>query len=370
MEQVNIFTSLHAIYRFEVAQNLKLEEQISYGELAARCGLSSSDLRRFLRLAIAHRVFQEPDEDMIAHNALSRILIDQPVFHDWIGLICEDLHPASIYCVDAMSKWPGSSSVAHTGFSLFRGIEGGFFDDLTENPSRATRFAKSMTWNLSMPALDPSLLVDNLVCLSEPFPGSIVDVGGSHGVVGIECLRKYPQIEQYIVQDLPDIIKDAEVPAGLGGRLEFQVHNFFAKQTIKTADAILFRHVLHDWPDDRVVEILKNQVSALGRNSKIILNEVCLPKPGELTCYQERFLRSVSQIMYLLRGLIHLIHKRGLDISMKNVFNGKERDEKDWASLILQVDSRLGIRKIIKPPGSLLAIIEITLSGDTEGPYL
>lgn len=46
---------------------------------------------------------------------------------------------------------------------------------------------------------------------------------------------------------------------------------------------------------------------------------------------------------------------------MKHVFNGKERDVEEWNALIAQVDSRLHIREIISPPGSLLSIIDVVM---------
>ena len=46
---------------------------------------------------------------------------------------------------------------------------------------------------------------------------------------------------------------------------------------------------------------------------------------------------------------------------MKHVYNGKERDAAEWNALIAQVDSRLQVREIISPPGSLLSIIEVVM---------
>lgn len=46
---------------------------------------------------------------------------------------------------------------------------------------------------------------------------------------------------------------------------------------------------------------------------------------------------------------------------MKNVFNGKERGAEEWSALVAQVDSRLQMRQVITPPGSLLSIIEIVM---------
>ena len=52
---------------------------------------------------------------------------------------------------------------------------------------------------------------------------------------------------------------------------------------------------------------------------------------------------------------------RGYDLSMKHVFNGKERDADEWANLLAQVDPRLKLQSIKSPPKSMLFIIEIVL---------
>ena len=48
---------------------------------------------------------------------------------------------------------------------------------------------------------------------------------------------------------------------------------------------------LHDWPDEKANEILRNQLSAMKPGARLILNEICLSDPGVLTFYQEQFLR-------------------------------------------------------------------------------
>ena len=53
---------------------------------------------------------------------------------------------------------------------------------------------------------------------------------------------------------------------------------------------------------------------------------------------------------------------RGYDLSMKHVFNGKERDADEWASLLAQVDPRLNLHSIKSPPQSMLSIIEVVLA--------
>ncbi|KAL8828587.1 MAG: hypothetical protein Q9191_002505 [Dirinaria sp. TL-2023a] len=361
---VNIFNSLHFIYRFRVAHHLRLDEEASYEELGCRCSVDPTELRRFLRLAIAYRVFQEPRRDVVVHSAMSRCLVELPAFYDWVGLVCEDMLPASIYSVNAMTKWPGSSDPAHTGFSLSNGIENSYFNELERNPLRATRFANGMAMNTLAPAIDPSFLVDHVPWADDPSIKSIVDVGGSHGAIGVAFLDRFPHIEKFVVQDLPNATNSGPSPGRMAGRLEFQEYDFFTQQRNGEADVYILRSVLHNWPDDKAIHILKNQVLVMKPRSRVILNEICLPELGVLTRYQEQFLRFVSAIQRSQESpqLTPHLCDRGFDLAMKHVFNGKERDAEEWAALIERADSRLKIQKIVSPAGSLLSIIEVVFA--------
>lgn len=63
----------------------------------------------------------------------------------------------------------------------------------------------------------------------------MVDIGGSHGSIAIEILRKCPRM-RCIVQDLEEVIEEAEVPIDTGNRLTFQKHNFLSNQIVLGVD--------------------------------------------------------------------------------------------------------------------------------------
>lgn len=81
-----------------------IDEEISYRELAQRCGLGESDLKRMVRSAIAHDIFCETRRDIVAHRALSKIVAQAPRLRQWTGWVVEDLWPASTRTIDAMIK--------------------------------------------------------------------------------------------------------------------------------------------------------------------------------------------------------------------------------------------------------------------------
>ncbi|KAI9667914.1 MAG: hypothetical protein M1821_000734 [Bathelium mastoideum] len=338
------FMSLHAIQHFKIAQNVGLNEEVSYEELSRRCKINFSDLRRFMRQAIAYRIFSEPRKGFVTHTANSRIFLTNPGFDQWVSFICEELIPSSVKAVPAMAKWPEQNDEAHTGFALANGTQPrSFFDIIGSDSARASRFSTGMTMIRSQRAFDSKYLLDNLNWSGNECPQTVVDIGGSHGTLGIELLARFPAIQKYISQDLPTVIESAPAIKAFEDRFQFQVYDFFTEQPVRGADVYFFRQILHDWTDAKSIEILSNQVSAMQPGkSTIILNEICLPDPGILTIYQEQSLR-------------------GFDLAMKHFFNSKERDAEEWAQLLASVDPRLKIYKIISPPGSLMSIIEVHL---------
>jgi hypothetical protein len=77
-------------------------------------------------------------------------------------------------------------------------------------------------------------------------------------------------------------------------QIKFMQHDFFTPQPIKGADVYLLRWILHNWTDDKSVEILKNLIPALKKGSKVLINDGCLPEPGKGRWFDEKASRYVS----------------------------------------------------------------------------
>lgn len=102
-------SSLQAIYRFKVASKFPVGEEISYSDLADRCGLFEHDLRRIVRYAIAHhRVFTEPRKGFVAHSGASRRLAESQQVQDVMGLTFEECWPAHARVTDALERFRSS----------------------------------------------------------------------------------------------------------------------------------------------------------------------------------------------------------------------------------------------------------------------
>ncbi|KAF2870881.1 O-methyltransferase-domain-containing protein [Massariosphaeria phaeospora] len=105
----------------------------------------------------------------------------------------------------------------------------------------------------------------------DPSSVLVVDIGGSMGQEILEIKQHYIALPgRMIVQDLPSTIEQV-IPAGA---FEAIAHDFFTPQPVKGARAYYLRNILHDWDDDKCLEILRHTVAAMKPGySKIIINE-------------------------------------------------------------------------------------------------
>lgn len=123
----------------------------------------------------------------------------------------------------------------------------------------------------------------------------VVDIGGSRGHIAISLARVLPNIS-VVVQDMAHVVEgaDSEVPVELQKRISFQAHDFFQPQGV-IADVYYIRWVLHNWPDKHSIDILRAQIPVLKPGSRILIQDVFMPEPGEVPHCKERDIRLVCR---------------------------------------------------------------------------
>jgi hypothetical protein len=97
--------------------------------------------------------------------------------------------------------------------------------------------------------------------------------------------------------------------AGLGDRCRAEGGDFF-KAVPAGGDCYLLKHIIHDWPDDKAMTILRNSRSAANPGGRLLLVELVIP-PGNAP--------NVGKL---------------LDLEMLVVASGKERTEAEYAALL------------------------------------
>jgi hypothetical protein len=153
---------------------------------------------------------------------------------------------------------------------------------------------------------------------------TITDIGGGLGFLLFTILDKYPTIKHGTCFDLPGVVKDSK------GKNEFEKNNIskdryeyrggdmFDPTTIPQTDAYIMKSVIHDWPDDRAIDILKSIRTAVnGKQITLFLVEWVILSDD----VQDQFLHR---------------HTHAMDLQMMIVGTSKERTQKQYEYLFEQ----------------------------------
>jgi hypothetical protein len=105
----------------------------------------------------------------------------------------------------------------------------------------------------------------------------VVDVGGGQGILLAAVLDRYPHLTGTVF-DLPQAVASGPPRAELAPRWSAVSGSFF--EEVPEADAYLVKSILHDWPDDRCVDILRTLRRGLRDQGVVLLVEMVLGRPG------------------------------------------------------------------------------------------
>jgi 6-hydroxytryprostatin B O-methyltransferase len=152
-----------------------------------------------------------------------------------------------------------------------------------------------------------------------------------------------------VVQDLPPNSEigrkaaESSLPVDITSRITFQGHDFTHPQPVRGADVYLLRMILHDWPDEEAVKILRSIVAAMEKpKSRLLIMDTVLPMPGSEPVSVERIVRA-------------------RDLTMMQAFNSKERDLDDWKALLAAADPNMRLVRVIQPFGSAMSVLEVVI---------
>jgi hypothetical protein len=153
------------------------------------------------------------------------------------------------------------------------------FEYLARNPEAAAVFDDAMT---SISAVEARATAD-----AYEFKGieTLMDVAGGHGLLLATVLRRHKAMRG-ILFDLPHVAAGAAATftrAGITGRVWVESGDFF-KELPSGADAIIMKHIIHDWDDESATRILQTCHRALGPRGKVLIVDPVVP-PGNAPHY-------------------------------------------------------------------------------------
>jgi hypothetical protein len=202
------------------------------------------------------------------------------------------------------------------------------FDYFAKNPELAAVFNGAMT-EFSAFVIPAALEVYDFSSI-----GTLMDVAGGHGYVLTSILEKYPKMKG-ILLEMDHVCEGAReriAKLSCGGRCQVVVGDFF-KSVPAGADAIIMKHIIHDWDDEKALTILKNCHRALAGKpkAKVILLDAVIPSGDQP----------------------HL--GKFIDLEMLLMPGGRERTEEEFRTLFAKAGFQL---TRVVPNKSPLAVIE------------
>ena len=288
-------------------------------ELATASGANPAYLQRMLRALSVEGIFEALDDDVYAQSELSAALTsNHPRSVRWLAAsMCDHAHwqPWG-KAYDALVE--GKSQTPHVlGMSPW--------EYLTGNPEEAGRFGQAMS-NMSRQAI---------AAITESYDfghfDHVVDVGGNRGTLVLDLLGHYPKMRATIFDLAPviEVAREALKGDPHAARVELVAGSFF-EDVPAGADAYLLKHILHDWPDEDCLRILRAIRKAI-------------PKKGRLLVFDALLVPEAPPWAFWL------------DVHMMILQDGKERTPDEFAELRAEAGFEL-VRAL--PTQSPVAILE------------
>ena len=233
-------------------------------ELAARVGADADALHRLLRALIGRGVFRRRPDGRYALNLLADALrSDAPVSMAWAARFYGSR--------EQRERWTRLVDSIRTGRSVVPALHGKeSFDYFAEQPEHAELFNKTMT------AI--SELTDASVVAGYDFSAypTIVDVGGGHGSLLAGILAAAPA-SYGVLYDMPQVVSsDLLCENGVADRVRIKSGSFF-DNVPGGGDVYVLKNIIHDWPDEKAVQILRTVRAAAGPRATVLLVELVIP---------------------------------------------------------------------------------------------
>jgi len=289
---------LNAAARLGIADHLA-DGPRTAEEVARRSGARAPSIFRLMRTLASLGVLTEPSSGKFGLSPMGQCLRTgvPGTLRDFAIAVNDHVH---------WSAWGRFADAVRTGEPMVReavGME--LWEYYAKHPEEGARFSAGMgnLSNLITPALVESYDFSRAT--------KIVDVAGAHGVLLAEILRRNPKARG-VLFDLPHVVKDARPVLEryqVADRVEIAPGDFF-KEVPAGGDVYLLKHIIHDWDDERAIQILKSVRAAMKPTGKVLIFELPIPPDNQ---------PSPAQLM---------------DMNMLVMLSGKERTEAEYGSLL------------------------------------
>ncbi|KAH7851865.1 hypothetical protein Vadar_017509 [Vaccinium darrowii] len=268
-------------------------------ELSSALGCSSSALHRIMRFLVHRKIFKECPAGYL-QTPLSHLLVKNSE-KSMADFVLFESSPAMLAPWHALSAHVLENE--SPAFELIHGED--MWRYAAENPadSKLINDAMACDARVGVPAI--------IEGCPEVFDGvSVVDVGGGTGTALQLLVKAFPWIRGMNF-DLPHVLSVAPDCVGVervGGDMFVSVPK---------ADVAFVMKVLHDWDDDKCIQILKNCREAVPKDKgKVIIVDAVVEEDKNNKL-------EYARLMFDMAMMAHTI-------------NGKERTAKEWAYVLTE----------------------------------
>lgn len=279
------------------------DEPTSATAIATELDLHTDNCYRLLR-ALSHFGVLEEDQDR-------RFTLTS------VGELFRADHPHSVrhlLLVDRSPEWV--LPMLHLGDVVEDGEPNGFvrefgcefFEYLERNREFGEVFNDHMT---ARSRRETAFVLDALDGYDFSAFSHVCDVGGGHGHLLCRLLEATPQLEGTVLE-LPSVVAEEDQlwasKVGVEDRCTYEAGDMFDR--VPEADAYLAKFILHDWVDEKCVQILSNIYEAAPPDGRLFVIEAVVPGP-KTSHFAKR-----------------------LDMTMMVHVGGRERTEPEYARLL------------------------------------
>ncbi|ETW76185.1 hypothetical protein HETIRDRAFT_390575 [Heterobasidion irregulare TC 32-1] len=267
-------------------------EGMHVDEIAEKTNLHSGKLLRIMRCLAATHCFRETKPNIFANNPLSLTLLKENTVSSLVQMRSNETNKCAVSnFYDALIDPEYSHSLEARRSAWAWGIRheipnGTMFDYFHAHPDTNAQFQRAMGGLAKITGLEG--VINQFPWNDLPTGTTVCDVGSGVGMVSIELARKYPNLH-LTLQDLPHIMEQArtlwknEYPAAaIEHRVDFTPFDFFKGPPVKDQDIYYVRQIIHDWPVDDCIRILKNIRAALKPGSRVLIHEYIVPSNVDL----------------------------------------------------------------------------------------
>ncbi|MBO0836206.1 MAG: hypothetical protein J2P28_11990 [Actinobacteria bacterium] len=259
---------IRVFVRFGIGEVLA-DGRKSVEQIAASVDADAPTLYRMLRMLSDFEVVQEFEGRRFELGPLGDVLRrDAPgslaAYVRWHD------HPAH----DAV--WAALHRSVKTGRPAWQEVHGvPMFESMAEPQNREL----AETFGQAMKAVAGEIIAPVLAAYDFGRFDLVVDVGGGAGHLLGAILAANPEVRG-ILLDTPGVLPSARehlARIGVLDRCLLQPGDFFRE--VPAGDAYLLSNIIHDWDDDRSVDILRNCRRAMRPGATLLLSEYLLPDP-------------------------------------------------------------------------------------------